>query len=374
MERALDILRGLGSCPATPFFEELPAQYITEALQRAGVDYRHDEFGNVVAHIPATGESTGPPVAFVAHMDHPGFEVVEIEGSNAVARAMGGVPAASLTKPVPVFVLTPDGARVPGVTEPHEDTSDPNDRMSDRLVRIRLDHPIDSEPPLPVVFDLADFDLEVDTIRMRAVDDLAGCAAILALLERVVREGASADVYGVFTRAEEGGLFGARLMAEAETLPKETMVVSVESSAVIPGVEQGAGPVIRTGDALTTFDSEAERVFTAAAASIRRRNPEFAVQRQLMSGGVCEATAFSMAGYSVTGVAFPLGNYHNATTTIPDPDGGVAEEYIRVSDYLGGVELLAEAAIAGVSGDGATSRIGAVTDDVRERLRNSRGW
>ena len=374
MERALKVLRGLGSCPATPFFEELPAQYITEALRRAGVDYRHDEFGNIVAHVPAAAASSGSPVAFVAHMDHPGFEVVEIGDSGAVAKAMGGVPAASLTKPVPVFVLTPDGTRVPGMTEPHEDTSDPNDRMSDRLVRIRLDHPIDSEPPLPVVFDLADFKLEDDTIRMRAVDDLAGCAAILVLLERVVREGAAADVYGVFTRAEEGGLFGARLMAEAGTLPKETVIVSVESSAVIPGVEQGAGPVIRTGDALTTFDWEAERVLTAAAASIRRRNPDFKVRRQLMTGGVCEATAFSMAGYSVTGVAFPLGNYHNATTTIPDPDGGVAEEYIRVSDYLGGVELMAEAAITGVEGDGATSRIGAVTKDVRERLRRSRGW
>lgn len=374
MERALELLRGLGSCPATPFFEGLPAQYITEALAQAGVDYRRDEFGNIVAQVPAEDGNSGPPIAFVAHMDHPGFEVVEIEGTGAVARAMGGVPAASLTRPLPVFVVARDGVRVHGVTEPHEDTSDPNDRMSDRLVRIRLDHPTDSEPPLPVVFDLADFVLEGDTIRMRAVDDLAGCAAILALLERVVREGAAADVYGVFTRAEEGGLFGARLMAEAETLPKETMVVSVESSAVIPGVEQGAGPVIRTGDALTTFDSEAERLLTAAAASIRRRNPEFEVQRQLMSGGVCEATAFSLAGYSVTGVAFPLGNYHNATTTIPDPDGGVAEEYIRVSDYLGGVELMSEAAILGVSGDGATSRIGTVTEDVRKRLRSARGW
>ncbi len=375
MECALEILRGLGSCPATPFFEGLPARYITEALARAGVDYCRDEFGNVVAHVPAKAESSVPPIAFVAHMDHPGFEIVEIEGSQAVARAMGGVPAASLTKPAPVFVLAPDGTRIPGVTEPHEDTDDPNDRASDRLVRVRLDETIDLEPPLPVVFDLADFKLDGDTIRMRAVDDLAGCAAILALLERVVGDGpAGGDVYGVFTRAEEGGLFGARLMAEAAVLPKDTVIVSVESSSVIPGVEQGAGPVIRTGDALTTFDSHAERLLTSAAASIRRRKPEFAVQRQLMSGGVCEATAFSLAGYSVTGVAFPLGNYHNATTTIPDPDGGVAEEYIRVSDYLGGVELLSEAAIAGVSGDGATSRIGAVTEDVRERLRNSRGW
>ena len=374
MERALELLCGLGSCPATPFFEELPTQYITETLRQAGVDYRLDEFGNIIAQAPAAAEPSGPPVAFVAHMDHPGFEVLEIKGTRAVARAMGGVPAASLTKPVPVFVLAPDGTRIPGATEPHEDTVDPNDRTSDRLVRVRLDVPTELEPPLPVVFDLADFELGGDMIRMRAVDDLAGCAAILALLERVAANGSATDVYGVFTRAEEGGLFGARLMAEAATLPKETVIVSVESSAVIPGVEQGAGPVIRTGDALTTFDSEAERLLTAAVESIRRREPEFKVQRQLTSGGVCEATAFSSAGYAVTGVAFPLGNYHNATTTIPDPDGGVAEEYIRVSDFLGGVELLAEASMQPRGWQGTPSRLGGVPDDVRERMRNSKGW
>ena len=135
MERALKLLRGLGSCPATPFFEGLPARYITEALRRAGVEHRRDEFGNIVAHVPAAAEASGPPVALVAHMDHPGFEVVEIEGAGAVARAMGGVPAASLTKSVPVFVLAPDGTRIPGLTKPHEDTVDLNDRASDRLVR-----------------------------------------------------------------------------------------------------------------------------------------------------------------------------------------------------------------------------------------------
>ena len=374
MDRALKLLRGLGSCPATPFFERLPAEYITQTLRQAGVEHMRDEFGNIVSHVRGSGESSRPPIAFVAHMDHPGFEIVEIEGTGAVARAMGGVPAASLTKRLPVFVLAPDGTRIRGETEPHEDTTDPNDRSSDRLVRIRLDAPIDFEPPLPVVFDLADFELDGDTIRMRAVDDLAGCAAILALLEQVASDGPATDVYGVFTRAEEGGLFGARLMAEADTLPEETIVVSVESSAVIPGVAQGAGPVVRTGDALTTFDSEAERLLTAAVAYIRRREPDFKAQRQLMSGGVCEATAFSSAGYRVTGVAFPLGNYHNATTAIPDPEGGVAEEYIRVSDFLGGVELLAESAMLPVGWDKKPSRLGDVGDDVRERLRDSQVW
>ena len=73
-------------------------------------------------------------------------------------------------------------------------------------------------------------------------------------------------------------------------------------------------------------------------------------------------------------MAFPLGNYHNATTTIPDPEGGVAEEFIRVSDYLGGVELLAEAAMQPTGGQGTPSRLGEVGNDVRERLRGSTGW
>ena len=372
MDRALELLRDLGSCPATPFFESLPAGYVTDTLAPAGVDFSSDEFGNIVAYVPAPAESSGLPIAFVAHMDHPGFEVMEIKGTEAVARAMGAVPAASLTRPMPVFLLAPDGTRTSGMTEPHEDTSGPNDRRSDRLVRVRLDAPIDKDPPLPVVFDLADYEVNEGTIRMRAVDDLAGCAAILALLERMVREGPARDVYGVFTRAEEGGLFGARLMAEAGTLPRETVIVSVESSAVIPGVRQGDGPVIRTGDALTTFDSAAERLLTAAVASIRRREPEFKVQRQLMSGGVCEATAFSLAGYPVTGVAFPLGNYHNATTTIHDPEGGVAEEFIRVSDYLGGVELLAEAALLDETGNDIPPLLRIVGDDVRVRLRDTK--
>lgn len=369
MPRALEILRDLGSCPAAPFFEDLPASYIVGTLRQAGIDHRRDDFGNVIAHHRPATESSEPPIAFVAHMDHPGFEITAIDGSDAVAKAMGGVPAASLVKPTPVFALALDGTRTLGTTRRHEATTDPTDRYSDRLVRIRFELPVDLQPPVPVVFDLADFELDGDTIKMRAMDDLAGCAAILAMLERLSKEGSDINVYGVFTRAEEGGLFGARLMAGAGTLPKDTIVVSVESSSVIPGVTQGSGPVIRTGDALYTFDNEAEQVFVAAVKSIRKRDNDFKVQRQLMSGGVCEASAFALFGYSVTGMAFPLGNYHNASTSIPDPDGGVEVEYIHVSDFLGGVELLAEAAKSVARRNDRPTWLGDVADDVKDRMR-----
>jgi endoglucanase len=220
------------------------------------------------------------------------------------------------------------------------------------------------------VFDLPDFVLDGDTIRMRALDDLAGCASILAALERASAESRGSRVYGVFTRAEEGGLFGARLLADEGTLPPDTIVVSVESSSVIPGVEQGQGPIIRAGDAMTTFDAEAERVLSQAAVHLRAQPDGFQVQRQLMSGGVCEATAFAAHGYPVTGLAFPLGNYHNATTSIPDPEGGVGAEYIKLADFLGGVDLLTEVA-RGERSESPDALIGPVAEDVRHRLEAS---
>ena len=63
-----------------------------------------------------------------------------------------------------------------------------------------------------------------------------------------------------------------------------------------------------------------------------------------MNAGTCEATAFAVRGYRTTGMAFALGNWHNATTSIGDPEGGVAEEYIAVDDFLGGVDLIHKAA------------------------------
>ena len=361
-QRALDILSELGSRPAAPFHEDGPADYITKTLVQIGLSPRRDDFGNVIAHYRTPG-ADDPPIAFVAHMDHPGFEIVENSDDGLIAVPLGGVPESSLTRSADVLIILPDGSRVPARTAPHEEGDG-------RKVRILTDLDIKIDLPAPVVFDLPDFTLDGDFIRMRAVDDLAGCAAGLAAIERLVADGASANAYAVFTRAEEAGLFGARLMAEAHTLPEETLVVSVESSPLIPGVEQGRGPVIRTGDALYTFDSEAEQVMIVARESIRERNPDFKSQRQLMSGGVCEGTAFSIWGYRATGMAFPLGNYHNATTSIRDPESGIGAEYIRVEDFLGGVDLLTEAALSVSSRfDSPTHRrLREMPDDIRERM------
>ena len=366
--QALDLLARLGGCPAVAFHESGVAATIVDVLNELRVEHHQDGFGNIVARVPGTNPAV-PPLAIVAHMDHPGFEITGRHEDQFLADALGGVPASSFAVGVPLRVLLPDGSRLAAVT------AGPHGEEAARQVLIRLadSSVIDAvEPPAAAVFDLPDFELDGEFIRMRAVDDLAGCGATISALARL-RNGEqppAGDVYGLFTRAEEVGLVGARLAAEAGTLPPATLIVSVESSRSLPGAEQGKGPVIRVGDAGSTFDADAESVLVRARESLQQRDAGFKAQRQLMSGGVCEASAFAVYGYQTTGIAFPLGNYHNAA-----PEGRVEAEYIHVDDYLGGISLLEEAAhqVADRANTAFRQRLRQIPPEMRQRLADTSG-
>ena len=364
--RAVDILRLLGECPATSFHEQLVSRCILDTLDNSQINYRVDKYGNIVAKV-GSHSGSGPenlPIAFVAHMDHPGFEVVRYEEGVPVASSLGGVPLASIAKGANAFYFDEKGGRGKCVLEPIPGA------QNELLVKSSTPPPVGA----PIVFALDDFSISENLLRMRAMDDLAGCAAIIASLEELTKNPSSSDVYGVFTRAEEVGLIGARLLSLENTLPKNTFVVSVETSSIIPGVKQGEGPVIRTGDASYTFDSEAEQILIMGREAIKSSDSDYKCQRQLMSAGSCEASAFAVNGYRATGIAFPLGNWHNATTSISDPDGGVDDEYISVHDFIGGVRLIESSArnVATRHDSPLPSRYRTVPDEQRLRLTDTR--
>jgi endoglucanase len=361
----LKILEDLGSLPATSFHEGLVSDYALESLSQLGVETRRDPYGNIVARVPGMASGV-PPIAFVAHMDHPGFEATELRDGTLVAEAMGGVPQASfagpITSPIPVEVVAVSGqrwkAQLTGIDGAPED----------RRVLISLKEAANVPLPASIVFDLPDFKRDGDLLHMRAADDLAGCAAILSALHDLAEAPALGDVYGVFTRAEEVGLVGARVMAQEHSLPLDCLVVSLESSRELPGAMQGLGPVIRVGDVTFTFSAEAEQVLHVARQSLVEENPDYRVQRQLMSGGTCEASGFAAWGYATTGIAFPLGNYHNAT-----PEGGVDAEFIHADDFWGGVQLVTRAArsVAIRRSSPSWKRLQAVPADLQQRLLGS---
>lgn len=285
---------------------------------------------------------------------------------------MGGLPASALVEPTRVLLVKPDGTRLPGTATPHQKPVHSGKKDGERLFELVFEGEADIHLPAPVILDLPDFQIDGDVIKARALDDLAGCAAILTALEQTLSMSVQTELYGIFTRAEEEGLYGARLMAENETLPLNTIIVSVESSALIPGVFQGAGPVIRAGDAASTFNGDAESILIVAAKSLSERPGQFKSQRHLMKGGICEATAFANFGYRVTGVAFPLANYHNGVPSLGDQNEGIDTESIYLSDFFSGVALLTEA-VQSVDRIGQTPirrRMKTVPNVVRERLEN----
>jgi putative aminopeptidase FrvX len=58
------------------------------------------------------------------------------------------------------------------------------------------------------------------------------------------------------------------------------------------------------------------------------------VQRCLLDGGTCEATAYQLYGYTCAAASLALGNYHNCT-----PEGTIAAEYVAIGDFVGMVRL-----------------------------------
>ena len=368
-DRALDFLARLGARPAVAFHENAVAAAVRDILAEIAVPWRTDRFGNIIARLPGADADADhlPPIAFMAHMDHPGFEVTGRDGDYLVARALGGVPAGAFAPDVPLQIILPDGRRIAAETAGPHGATEGDDAAPPRQVLLQLPTPT-TEPvpiPSPAVFDLPDFSVDGDHLVMRAADDLAGCGSILAALAALRDAPPPGAVYGVFTRAEEVGLVGARLLAEAGALPPDTLVVSLESSRTLPGAEIGKGPVIRVGDAGSTFSYDAEAALIRARETLAARQPDFPCQRQLMSGGVCEASAFLAWGYRATGLAFPLGNYHNGA-----PDGAIAAEYIHRNDYRNGAALIAEAArqVAARGDTAFRRRIRQVPDAMRARL------
>ena len=279
----LSVARALLEQPTAPFHEEAVRDAIVAQLRECPhVKIEHDASGNLIAHYRRRTRAR-PRWAFAAHMDHPGW----VREKDSDWRFLGSVAERFLVNPQ-------------------------RQEFGDFAM-----------------WDLPAFEVRNGKIHSRACDDLLGCAEIISLFREL--EAAKAEVHclGIFTRAEEVGFWGAIQLARAGTLPKNIAVLSLETSAPRGGAEIGRGPIVRVGDRLSIFDSgETARLMNVAAAN------KIPVQRCLLDGGSCEASAYQLYGYRSVAASIGLGNYHNCA-----PDGTVQCEYVSMQDYANMVRL-----------------------------------
>ena len=363
-DEVLAVLQRVASPPTAPYHEWVVLDAIRAELERGSIAAHVDPYGQVHARV-ARGTAKRALV-FAAHTDHPAFEVIEARGRLGKVRVLGGFRQRLFPKMVAVTVHADGGeGSFPGTLSDPENVVDP---LHNSTNTCRIDAERTLEVGQFAMLDLPPVQIAGDEIRMRAADDLAGCALIVCALLALRDEPRPHDVHAVFTRAEETGLYGARLAAEDELVPRDAYIVSVEASRAMPGAESGKGIVVRAGDLHNTFSNEAERYLRVARERLAERGA--ATQRALLTGGTCEASAFVRLGWTATGIALPNVNYHNA-----GPDGGFAPEIVRLMDLLSGIALAAEAAVA--AGEDADESwwpdVRVVPSVIRELLARGRG-
>lgn len=319
------------SCPTAPYREGEVIAWLREfAAQRPHLSLSEDRDGNVAIARRGVRKSR-TPLVLAAHMDHPGFRARGSRRSGAGYRVdadfLGGVPLASFP-----------GARARFFSD--------DDEIRARVERARVDRRsgekrvvLRSARPVPRgaygMWDLPAwrYDARRDLIQSRVVDDLAGVAASLALLDAVDRidPRRRVDVRGQFTRAEEVGFVGALAVATGRRLPRGARIIAIEASMALPEAPQGAGPILRVGDRTSVFEDRLTRWIHQVGVELSGpRGTGFRYQRKLMDGGTCESTAYQLFGYRCAGMCLPLGNYHNVGR-----GGRISAESIRFSDLVG---------------------------------------
>lgn len=308
--------------PAAPFHEHAVRGEVEKICTEEHLDFDLDEFGNILARLQ-TAHNTRP-IVLAAHLDHPGFEVIrQLSAIRWLARFLGGVSDNYFREGVPVRLM-------PGGTSARLGAR----RGKAKQFELHASQTPETPPDFGV-WELEDFAVRKSRIHGRACDDLIGVASILATLIELKRRRARVNVIGVIARAEEIGFLGAMAVAAANRLPKNSLVISLETSRELPGVKMGEGVILRVGDRTSIFDSAAMRFLGEVADELKARDKKFKFQRGLMSGGTCEATAYQEFGFQTSAVCVALGNYHNCAEK-----NCIAAEFVNVTDGLSMVDLL----------------------------------
>lgn len=319
-----------------------------------GVEVEADRFGNRIARYRRNGGEASP-ITFVAHMDHPGFlfEEPAVNGGRLLhGRFEGRVrdeffPGSSLQ-------IYAEGGADP-VRATITEASGNRPETDDRAITVELAGEV--SVPAIGVWDIPAPSLDDDILSAVACDDLAGCAAMITALERLVAGEEPVDVTLVFTRAEEAGFCGLlALLAEEEPpslLNLESDFISIEISGETPSVQLGGGAIIRVGDQASTFAPHV--VNRCHHATIDASVP---ARRALMDRGTCEATPMIRAGLAAGGLCIPVRNYHNMNME----SGRIDSEKISLGDLNALVDLIVATSCYRTSGNQRTVAHGKTLD------------
>ena len=198
-ERVRAILRRVLPQPTAPYHEYYVRDALCSLLKELGIATRQDRSGNLIASYK---KGKAAPISWLAHMDHPGYEIlsVEADGRTAKARWNGQVPTFNMAgKRLALVADDPEINRRGTAVVIKGDGRGPRDTVWAMTLRV----PKGTRAGDFGHADLTGIEFKRGKLYSKALDNVAGCCAIIAALETLVKNRLPGDVRAIFTRGEE---------------------------------------------------------------------------------------------------------------------------------------------------------------------------
>lgn len=288
-------------------------------------EYRTDNLGNLICF--KKGKKTPDKRLMIcAHMDEVGLIVTSIRSDGTLTfSCVGGIdPSVIIARQVRIGKNRISG--VVGSTAVHNLSAEQREKVPDTdslYIDIGACSKEEAEkyvsPGDSVCFDSDFTELGERRIKAKAIDDRAGCAAMIRLIE----DEPEYDTYFVFTVQEEIGLRGSAAAAFG-VAPDFAIVLEATTAADIEGAsgarrvcELGNGPVVPFMDRSTVYDKELFRLaFDTAAAE------GLPCQTKSVIAGGNDAGAIHTSGKGVRtiSVSLPCRYLHSPSCVIETAD------------------------------------------------------
>ena len=296
--------------------EDAVRAYLTSEVERLGLSWQTDALGNLIVQKPGH-RIPAKPIMVSAHMDEVGFIITSVDEQGYLHFApVGGIdPRVAPGRTVAVNGHPGVIGNVP-IHLLSKKQREASIEFSDMAIDIGA---ADRQQALEVVQpgDMAYFaypftQLGGNRFAGKAIDDRAGCAVLLWLLEQELQNSCTV----VFCTQEEVGLRGAKTAAFSVD-PAVALIIEATTAADNLGLpaadtvcDLGAGAVVGFMDRSTIYDRELVQL---AGHLSREKNIPLQYKKGVFGGNDAGAIHQSRAGVRTLAISLPCRNLHTAS-------------------------------------------------------------
>ncbi len=319
MNKLVQLLKDLCQLDGVSGAEDQVREYI-KAQVEPYCETATDNRGNLICYKKGAAAPKNK-VMFSAHMDEVGFIITKIDSDGFLRfSTVGGIDSrVVIGKPVRLENGTPG---VVGTKPIHVQTAEEKDtplKISEMYIDIGAASKEDAlkyvQPGDRAVFASDFMEFGSGRVKAKALDDRAGCAALIALLQ----QDSPVDYTVVFTVCEECGKMGAGNAAYSVE-PDIAVAVEVTAAADVSGVDeldqiciQGQGPCLSFMDGGTIYD---RRLFKEGLAIAARHSIPCQIKTATTGGNESHDVQTAAAGARVMAVSLPGRYIHSASSII----------------------------------------------------------